>query len=601
MKKLILALILLLAAVLRFYQLGSNPPSLYWDEVALGYNAYSIAETLKDEEGRYLPLDYFRSFGDFKPPVYIYAAVPMMKLLGPSEWTTRFPSAAAGVLSVLLTYLITKILFNRINKRDEKENYLIRIDPELVALLAAFLLAVSPWHTQISRVAYEANVALVLVLLGVYVFLKGLESTKFKLLYFLTFTITFVLTLYTFNSNRVFSPLFGVFIILVFWKDIAGRTKYNFKPFIIAGIIGLLLLAPLIPHLTSKEGQLRYKEVNIFTDSTPVELSNERAERLGNTWWAKLINNRRVLFMQKWFDGYFNHFNGKFLFITGDTNPRFSLQEVGELYLVELPFLLIGLYLFASRLKKEHIFIVGWMLLGPVPAAFARETPHALRALNMLPTFQIIIAFGIVYSLIYLNEKYKQHKLLKSIHFAKKTFNILTFTVAGATIFLGTLNILYYLHNYYMHFSKHSEQEWQYGYKQMVTELAKIQDKYDRIVITDALGRPYIETLFYLKYPPAKFQEERRFHLDKDGFGFVEVDGFGKYEFRGLNWKNDIALQDERLKTLEVGNAQELKENKFTQAVIHRQDGSVVFILNELPTGYDAQMELNPNQPVQIQ
>lgn len=37
--------IILLAFLLRFYQLGVNPPSLNWDETAHGYNAYSILLT----------------------------------------------------------------------------------------------------------------------------------------------------------------------------------------------------------------------------------------------------------------------------------------------------------------------------------------------------------------------------------------------------------------------------------------------------------------------------------------------------------------------------------------------------------------------------
>jgi len=51
MKKLIkskvflLVIILCIAFVLRFYKLGAVPSSLNWDEVSLGYNAYSILQT----------------------------------------------------------------------------------------------------------------------------------------------------------------------------------------------------------------------------------------------------------------------------------------------------------------------------------------------------------------------------------------------------------------------------------------------------------------------------------------------------------------------------------------------------------------------------
>ncbi|NMB56469.1 hypothetical protein GYA19_00850, partial [Candidatus Beckwithbacteria bacterium] len=72
-KLLILGLIVILAGILRFYRLG-NYPSIFNDEAAVGYNAYSILKTGKDEFGQTFPL-FFRSFGEGKLPLYIYEAV----------------------------------------------------------------------------------------------------------------------------------------------------------------------------------------------------------------------------------------------------------------------------------------------------------------------------------------------------------------------------------------------------------------------------------------------------------------------------------------------------------------------------------------------
>ena len=106
--KLVLFSIVFLAAFLRFYQLGSNPPSLTWDEAAWGYNAYSIGIEGKDEFGRFLPLDYLESFGDFKPPVYAYLDVLPIKIFGLNEFAVRFPSALFGVLTVISTYFFSQ-------------------------------------------------------------------------------------------------------------------------------------------------------------------------------------------------------------------------------------------------------------------------------------------------------------------------------------------------------------------------------------------------------------------------------------------------------------------------------------------------------------
>jgi hypothetical protein len=125
----------------------------------------------------------------------------------------------------------------------------------------------------------------------------------------------------------------------------------------------------------------------------------------------------------------------------------------------------------------------------------------------------------------------------------------------------------------------------------MIQELKKIQGNYDKIVITDALGRPYINTLFYLNYPPELFHKQREAKLDDTGFGFVEVYKFGKYEFRGINWKLEIANTTQG-KTLVIGNTNEISEGKYTKAVIRRMDGSIVFLANEVPEGYDRLVEL---------
>lgn len=85
-----LFLIVLLASLLRFYHFTSNPPGLNTDETAIGYNAYSILKTGKDEYSQKFPLA-FRSFDDYKPPLYIYLTVPSVAIFGLNEFAVRFP------------------------------------------------------------------------------------------------------------------------------------------------------------------------------------------------------------------------------------------------------------------------------------------------------------------------------------------------------------------------------------------------------------------------------------------------------------------------------------------------------------------------------
>lgn len=125
--KIVLLLILVLSFFLRTYKINTNPPSLDWDEASIGYNAYSLLKTGADEYGYKLPLS-IRSFGDYKPPVYIYLDVPSVAFFGLNETGVRFPSALFGFLSVLVIYLLVKEVFDTWDS-DKKEK---------LALTAAF-------------------------------------------------------------------------------------------------------------------------------------------------------------------------------------------------------------------------------------------------------------------------------------------------------------------------------------------------------------------------------------------------------------------------------------------------------------------------------
>src|SRR5260221_280079 len=140
MKKnyLLLAFIVLIACFLRIYKINVNPPSLSWDEVSIGYNAYSILKTGKDEHQRVLPLDTFIAFGDYKPPVPIYVTVPFVALLGLNELSVRLPSALFGTGTVLLTFFLVEELFK---KKKQKT---------MLAFVSTAILTFSPWHINLS-------------------------------------------------------------------------------------------------------------------------------------------------------------------------------------------------------------------------------------------------------------------------------------------------------------------------------------------------------------------------------------------------------------------------------------------------------------------
>jgi len=189
--------------------LDINPPHLTPDEAALGYNAYSILKTGRDEYGELFPV-IFKSFGDFKPGLYVYATVPFVAVFGLNEWAVRLPSALAGIIAVWLIYKIILLLFAEQKSQLPTTNY------HLLASVSAAMLAVSPWHIHFSRGAWEVNLALTLTLTGIYFFLKS----RLNIRYLMPASIFFASTLIAYQGAKLSTLIVLVILGLVFWKEI---------------------------------------------------------------------------------------------------------------------------------------------------------------------------------------------------------------------------------------------------------------------------------------------------------------------------------------------------------------------------------------------
>src|SRR4030043_2215732 len=140
MEKKLLFLIFLLALLLRVYKLGVFPIGFHIDEAKVGWNAFSILKTGKDDLGNRFSL-YYNTFGDYRPTGIFYLTIPSIAVFGRNEFAVRFPSAFFGALTILPLYLFV----TEISKSKKDKGKL-----SLFGLTASFLLAVSPWHIETS-------------------------------------------------------------------------------------------------------------------------------------------------------------------------------------------------------------------------------------------------------------------------------------------------------------------------------------------------------------------------------------------------------------------------------------------------------------------
>ncbi|NMA29527.1 MAG: hypothetical protein GX943_00470, partial [Candidatus Pacebacteria bacterium] len=196
-KRLLMIVIFLLAAFLRFYQIGNNPVSLYWDEVAIALDAYSLSETGKDMNNMSMWQPVFGSYGDFKAPVLIILSSLSVRLLGMNAFAIRLPMAIISLFSMLIAYYLVKELLAF--DKHLKKKY------QLLPILTLFILAISPWPVHFARIAFESSLSVFFLLLSLWFFLKGIKGKKY---WILLSVIPALLGLYSYYSLRVIVPLF---------------------------------------------------------------------------------------------------------------------------------------------------------------------------------------------------------------------------------------------------------------------------------------------------------------------------------------------------------------------------------------------------------
>lgn len=537
-KSILIFLVFVIALLFRFYRISEYPVSLSIDEVAIGYNAYSILKIGKDEWGKSYPLA-FKSVGDYKPPVNIYLTVPSVAIFGLNEFAVRFPVAFLGALTaVLFVLLIREIGFSW-----------------FAAIFSGFWLAISPWHVHFSRASFEAITALFFFVLGLYLF--SVWRRKPKVL-FLLFSIIFLcLSVWAYHAERAFVPVFFLIYILNLRRELKGLI-YKKKLFWQISIAALLLLIMSLPFIWltifTPAIKTRALATSIFR-----EPGLTRILHYGDylNWIDYLFNNDIYLIFRHWWGKYLNYFDLRFWFWKGMQFTPPAYPGLGLFYLVNIfPFVLGILFLVrSSEAAARRIFLL-WFFLGPLPASLTMNEQHPLRALIWLPAFGILFAAGF--------EEFWRRKWPTKW---TKEFILLGYIVA---LFF---NVIYLADIYFNHFPRHFSEFWQYGFKQIAQYACSQKNNYRQIIISDTFGSegplitgiPYAYVLFYCRYEPSRFLVQNR-----------KISGF---VFRRPNWNDDKKLK----RVLLIGSPWDLSPDKISPEKVVKKiyflNGKLAFLI----------------------
>lgn len=513
---LILFLIIILAGIIRISDLDKSPPSLDWDEASLGYNAYSILKTGRDEYRQFLPL-FTRSFDDYKSAIPAYLMIPFIEIFGLNQSSVRLVSAISGILAVLLVYLITKKLFKSF----------------LAAIFSSFFFAIAPYSVFYSRALFESNIALTFFLLGLFCYLYKQGST-FRLLIALLF---FLLSMYTYHSYKIFIPLY-LLLLFLFDKEGIGKSKRTLTLLLAAGFV---LMLPMVYGVFTGASIARFSSTSIMKFWPPpiyqVLATNHPLSYIDDF----LIHDKYYYFFWELMGRYISYFSPVNLFIKESIEPGLIIPNFAVLQPFEFIFWLVGIRYIFSRFSQFKS-LISLILLAPIPAVVTWNWFQTVRVLPLFAGFSIIDGFGVYLLLEY----------LVKLKFVKKLPNFRMF-YSLAIVVVGLWSALYLYDSLRIILPMKYSGNWQAGFKESIPEVAKLQDQYDRIIIDSSQAQPYIFVLFYQVYPPDKYQNEVDY---KKLAEFRKYYDFGKYSFRKIYWPEDRNLR----KTLFMGDEYSLPE-----------------------------------------
>ncbi len=533
--------------VLKFWQLGSVPVSLYWDEVAMLVDAKSVAETGKDMFGTTWLQPMFVSYGDYKLPIYIWFATLAVQFFGVSVSSFRLVSVCIGFLQLIVFTLFVKKLFHL---NSEFQTKLIQLSTVITAVL-------TPWFFHFSGVGFEGFLGQFFVSVSL---LIALYAKDRKWLWPLV-AMFGAIGVYSYYSVRFVWPVVMMALMISDFHFFKEKEKYftefkkMFLPILTIGLWSVLLFPLLWSTHYQASQNFRLSTPSILNDDEFVITSNILRQDAGNGVLSRVMYHRTVLRGKQLLKNYTEHISPSFLFLNGDINLRHGTGNSGLLlFSFVIPFFLSLYHLFKQN-KRVLFFLSIWILIGILPAAVPLNTPHALRSLNSLFPLIILTSYG-VFLLIQNIFTNKTSKLLKNI--------------SVTAMFLIFLNSVFFFHDYFGHYPSRSAEEWQTGYTELAQYLDENRTNVRTIWVNSGDDRFYLWYLAFSKMSGAEIQQQQ--------YSDYKLKMIENIQFSAFNW-NDLGTLDHKI--LVVERPGKLDPEWINKTEIYDSLGKVQFEVGE--------------------
>jgi len=547
----LLLVIFLLTLTLRIIFLDKVPVGFYPDEAAFAYDSYSLSQTLKDQWGHFLPVT-LESFGDYKYPLSAYLAIPAIKILGLSVFSSRITESLISSFSIFIVFLLAGEIAESLTKKS------------LFQYSASFLLTISSWHIMLSREFFGFTLTSFFLPLGIYFFIKG-STGNYKFLVFSV--IIFSLNLMTYPHAFFVTPFILLALFILFKKEVFSLKKHQlFRLFALVSVFIFLFLT-----LYANGSTIRLEQTNLLSSSLEQSSINKiNLVREGvPSFITQVIHNKYLYAFKNFITNYTSYFSPEFLFTKGPGEESYAMiKGQGVLYWFEIPFLIAGILFIFKNYKNKLLQVLAlWILLSPIPASLAGGIGYAAnRASVVLSAIQIVLALGFVHIYFYLKKilSFKKLIILYSIF-----------------IILAALNFFYFLESYFIQSKYKIATLREYGNVEALEYVKSLNKNYKEIIVSRKLSEPHIYAAVVFRYNPKDYQENtKNWKYKEDGKDWVDemIDyKLGNFTFRNINWSIDQSLEN----TILVGHPEEFPDNVDPEKTIYYPSGEKAIYIVE--------------------
>lgn len=472
--------IIFLAFSLRIFNIVSNPPGVHADEADSGYNAYSLLKTGRDFYGNFLPIQITGFAENFRTPLSTYLTIPFVAVLGLSIFSIRLPAVMLGTIFVVLIFYLVKKILN-----------------EKIALIAAVLSAINPWAVHISRAYADHILALDFFLLGIIIFLHSRNNIK----KYIAGGVILSLSFFSYHAPKVFLPLFlpAFLIIERITHRVSARHILTFA-IVVAGFFACVLALSLF-----SKGAAELNVVSVINrDVAKKIVDKERRVTTAPLQISGYFHNKYLVYSKDILRNMGRMLSFNYLYLDGERNLTASVGDRGLFFPIELPFLLIGLFILFTKSKKTGVLFILWILFAVLPGAITRNEMYTYRNIFLLPAILILTSIG-----------------LSSISARNK--KLITIVVVIGFLISFTA---YYFH-YFYDYPVYSRAWWAAEQKDALSYVVKNQNKYNHIYIQGGNDWPLLYA-FYSKTDPVSFQRSIRNSIMQNQRKSVTI---GKVEF----------------------------------------------------------------------